>query len=955
MSLIIGGHLNVNKGDIIESIKDAQNIDADVLQIFVGSPMTFNFNFPLIADDKLILIKNYLKETNIKLVVHGSYLYNFCDTAKEKQYARMLSEELKLDDKMNSIGSVIHLGSKKDGQTYDEAIDQFVQGIRTTLGKYTPVNAKIILETTAGQGNSIGKTIEQFADLYNKFTDEEKRYIGLCIDTCHIFSVGYDINTVEGMNNYFNTFDELIGLENLTLFHLNDSKTVLGSKKDRHENLTKGNIFSDNLDSLNVLKNIAIKYNVPIILETHDKEPYDTFKAEMKLVRDLDTDNVDIDNTDNTDNTDTANIDIIEKLPTMSVEELEDLIVKASDSYYNKGKSLMTDNEFDLLTDRLKQLNPKSKILKQVGYGSSSPSYSSDLEVKGKKVPLPYWMGSMDKIKTDEKTLNRWLNTYKGPYVLSEKLDGISCLLYSKKGEIKLYTRGNGTEGVDITHLAKLVNMGINKLPSNIEVAIRGELIMTKNKFKQFSEEMANARNMVGGIVNSKSTSINKIHAKNVDFVAYEIVTSTQTRLSTATEKQLAQLEKWKLNVVYYELFDEIDLEMLEKTFNIWRKQSEYDIDGIIVTDNNKYERNVSGNPKYSFAYKGPNESADVEVIEVLWDVSKDNVLIPTIHYTPVKLSGAILQYTSGFNARYIDTNKIGTGAIITISRSGDVIPHILAIVKPAKESGLPLNRPYHWENTKNKVHIISDDPDDNDMYTVKRITKFVKDIGVDNMGQGIVAKLVEAGYKSIPDIITIKVKDLLEIEGFKKTLSNKLYDNLQDALSKLDILTFMSASNMLGKGISRKKLQKILEVYPNIIEDYDDKDIWYDRLIKIEGLADISVNEILDSLPEFIKFYNEISEIVEIKPYKIANATKATSVTKAKLKDQTIVFTGFRDKKLQEFIESEGGKVNTSVSKNTNLLVYDGKDIETNAKYIKATDLGIEMITKQEFIEKYM
>lgn len=933
MSLIIGGHLNVNKGDIIESIKDAQNIGADVLQIFVGSPMSFNFNFPLIADDKLILIKNYLKETNIKLVVHGSYLYNFCDTAKEKQYARMLSEELKLDDKMNSIGSVIHLGSKKDGQTYDEAIDQFVQGIRTTLSKYTPVNAKIILETTAGQGNSIGKTIEQFADLYNKFTDEEKRYIGLCIDTCHIFSVGYDINTVEGMNNYFNTFDELIGLENLTLFHLNDSKTVLGSKKDRHENLTKGNIFSDNLDSLNVLKNIAIKYNVPIILETHDKDPYDTFKAEMKLVRDLDTDNVDIDNTDNTD---TANIDIIEKLPTMTVEELEDLIVKASDSYYNKGKSLMTDNEFDLLTDRLKQLNPKSKILKQVG-----------AEVRGKKVQLPYWLGSMDKIKTDEKTLNRWIKTYKGPYVLSEKLDGISALLNIEKGKNKLYTKGDGTQGSDISHLISIININIDKLPKNIDIAIRGELVITKNKFKQFSNEMSSTRDLVKALANTKPTNVNKIHAKNVDFVAYEIVTSTQV-----LEKQLAQLEKWKLNVVYYELFDEIDLEMLEKTFNIWRKQSEYDIDGIIVTDNNKYERNVSGNPKYSFAYKGPNESADVEVIEVLWDVSKDNVLIPTIHYTPVKLSGAILQYTSGFNARYIDTNKIGTGAIITISRSGDVIPHILAIVKPAKESGLPLNRPYHWENTKNKVHIISDDPDDNDMYTVKRITKFVKDIGVDNMGQGIVAKLVEAGYKSIPDIITIKVKDLLEIEGFKKTLANKLYDNLQDALSKLDILTFMSASNMLGKGISRKKLQKILEVYPNIIEDYNDKDIWYDRLIKIEGLADISVNEILDSLPEFIKFYNEISEIVEIKPYKVA---KAASVTKAKLKDQTIVFTGFRDKKLQEFIESEGGKVNTSVSKNTNLLIYDGKDIETNAKYIKATDLGIEMITKQEFIEKYM
>ncbi len=135
-------------------------------------------------------------------------------------------------------------------------------------------------------------------------------------------------------------------------------------------------------------------------------------------------------------------------------------------------------------------------------------------------------MGSMDKIKTESKLIANWTKLYKGPYVISDKLDGISCLLTLSDGNISLYTRGDGSYGQNITHLLDLVNIntdGLYEIDAD-EIAIRGELIMSKSNFKKFEKEMSNARNMVAGIVNSKKESVNKKYATNVDFIAYEII-----------------------------------------------------------------------------------------------------------------------------------------------------------------------------------------------------------------------------------------------------------------------------------------------------------------------------------------------------------------------------------------------------------------------------------------------
>lgn len=619
-------------------------------------------------------------------------------------------------------------------------------------------------------------------------------------------------------------------------------------------------------------------------------------------------------------------------LPQLTKEELEKAIEVSAESYYNSGISLIPDNIYDILADRLRIMDPESKILFSIG----APA-------KGKKITLPYWMGSMNKIKTDDNLIKKWTKQYHGPYVISDKLDGVSCLLTLNKRKLNLYTRGNGTIGQNVTFLATMVNLSADKLLSlDQNVAIRGELIMSKSNFGKYEKIMANARNMVSGIVNSKPKSINEKHALDVDFVTYEIIDPI-----IIPSEQFKLLKKWALNVVHNDIYQNIDSNILDSILQKRKKLSAYEIDGIIVTDDIKHKPITSGNPPYSFAYKGMTPTADVRVIEVLWKPSSYGILVPRIHFEKVRLSQVYLEYTTGFNAKFIVDNVVGPDAIIRVVRSGGVIPDVIAVIKPAKTPSLPTNYDFVWDKTH--TNIILKNPEDDNTVIIQRLTKFIRTIGAESISEGIVTKLVNAGYDTIPKVISLTVDDLLALEGFKETLATKLYNNLQDALQNVNVLILMVASNIFGRGFGERKIKRILNVYPNIVDQYSEnkRTVWENKLMDLEGFDTITVNGFLDALPDFQKFYYVVTKIIKVAPYvkKIKE--------KGLFRDQHVVFTGFRSKEWQKFIEAEGGQVSASVSKTTTLLVYaDGE--ESSSKYQKAIQLGVKTMTRTEFGKKY-
>lgn len=604
----------------------------------------------------------------------------------------------------------------------------------------------------------------------------------------------------------------------------------------------------------------------------------------------------------------------------MKIKDLERAIKAAADAYYS-GQPIITDRYYDILVDKLKNRDPNNKILANIG------------SAVGAKVKLPHHMGSMNKIKTEVKVLESWMSEYPGPYVWSDKLDGLSGLF--EDGQ--LFTRGNGKYGRDVTHLISMIDWPkALKLPN--KYSVRGEFICSKDRFVKYESEAVNARSFVSGVVNSKPENVNLKHAKEIQFIVYEIIDSNLT-----PKQQLSKLKEWGFSVVWNKLVKTMSIELLNDAYEQRRKESPYEIDGIIVTDNNVHERNTEGNPAYAFAYKGPSESADVKVLEVIWTPSMYGVLIPRVRFEPIQLSQATLEYASGFNAKFIVDSGIGPNAIITVVRSGGVIPDILDTKKPVKPALPDLD--YEWD--EHGTHIRLTNPGDNLTVLVKQLTKFVREIGAENISEGIIKRIVEAGHFTIPDIINLSVKDLLAIPGFKQRMANKVIDSIQGALEKLDIVTLMVASNQFGQGFAYKRLERILQVYPDIVDEYDpkDHDTWRNRVNNIDGFHDTTTDLFLDGLERFQEFYDNIG--LEVQPF------ESIEQTGDRLENQVIVFTGLRANELASTIEAEGGKIGDKANSKTTIVVYKGSSTSASAKYAK--DHGLPLLTKEEFIQKYL
>ncbi len=609
----------------------------------------------------------------------------------------------------------------------------------------------------------------------------------------------------------------------------------------------------------------------------------------------------------------------LEYAENMDIKSLVKFLQLCSEKYYNTGTPLVSDEVYDILVEVLRHRSPKNKFFEEVG----APIKSKD------KVKLPYWMGSMDKIK-DEDKINKWVKKFKGPYIISDKLDGVSCLFVAKKGDYKLYTRGDGEKGQDITKLFPFLK---NTFEVEDDVVMRGELIISKKDFKKMKSD-SNARNIVAGLVNSKTIDSSvQDKLKYVSLIMYEVI---EPELSP--KKQFSYLESLGINVDY-DTVSTLSYEFLKEKLTERKENGEYDVDGLIITDTKKYERNISGNPEYSIAFKMKGDTKNAIVEDVEWNVSKDGLLIPRIRIKPIDL-GVKITYTSGFNAKFIVDGKIGKGAIIKMIRSGDVIPYVLEVVEPAKKTAEPSQK-YEWNETN--VHYRLVDMEDNEAMNIKLLVKFVKTLEIENVGAGIIQKLFDNDINTIEKILTVTEEELLEIDGIKTTMAKKIVKNIQDKLNNIPLHKLMDASNKFGAGLGEKKLKKIVEDIPEIMDIVKGKKKskeLKEKIISLDGFNEITATSFMNGLPKFADFYNEVEEYITIAPIKEKKKTG---------KWKTVVFSGFRNKEWSDKIEENGGKVSTTVSKNTDILVYKPSD-KGSSKYEKAVSLGVKIMTEDEF-----
>tara|TARA_Y100000741_G_scaffold337993_1_gene297724 strand:- start:243 stop:3506 length:3264 start_codon:yes stop_codon:yes gene_type:complete len=628
----------------------------------------------------------------------------------------------------------------------------------------------------------------------------------------------------------------------------------------------------------------------------------------------------------------------IDTLKSLSEEELTNILKETIQNYYEETeKSLLSDNQYDILREYILKNYPNNKI---------AINQHTEVKLDKNKVKLPYEMWSMDKIKPDTKELEKFKSKYSGPFVISCKLDGVSALYSTEGSSPKLYTRGDGKYGSSINHLIEYLN-----LPTEKNITLRGELIIKEKLFKEkYSTKYSNSRNFISGLVNKKKLTKDDISIlKDIDFVGYEVIKPENLKPSEQLNKILS------LNIICVKFIDSITLkeltnEKLSEKLVDWRSNYEYTIDGIICIDDNIYPRE-SKNPGHAFAFKMvlSDQSAEAKVLDVLWCASKDGYLKPRVKIEEVNIGGAKINYTTGFNAKFIEDNKIGVGSVIKIIRSGDVIPKIEEVIIPAETPLMPKEK-YIWNETR--VDILLDNKEDNETVKLKNIAGFFKAIEVDGLGEANIKKIIKVGGNSIAKIIGMSINDLMKVEGFKEKMATKINNSIQKQIDKSSLSKIAAASNIFGRGLGEKKIELILKEYPNIIDENLSLKEKINKIKTIDGLAIKTSTQFVENIPEFKKFINEAN--LEYKLNKKELEKKELEKKELALSKKIIVLSDIKGKKeVAEKIEKLGGEVIANINKNVNLLIVGSLDDETS-KMKKAKEYKIDIISLEEFNKIY-
>jgi NAD-dependent DNA ligase len=254
---------------------------------------------------------------------------------------------------------------------------------------------------------------------------------------------------------------------------------------------------------------------------------------------------------------------------------------------------------------------------------------------------------------------------------------------------------------------------------------------------------------------------------------------------------------------------------------------------------------------------------------------------------------------------------------------------------------------PFKWNDTH--VDVMLEDLESDETVKEKNITGFFRGLGVEGLSSGNVSRIIQSGYDSVPKILKMSVDDLLEVEGFKDKIANKLYNGIREKIDAASLVTIMSASNMFGRGFSEKRLELIMESYPNVLLSKESDVQKISKISGIKGMAEKTSEAFVERIPEFIQFIKDSGLVKKLAPVEKKNIDESHP-----LFGKSIVMTGFRDAEIQDALKNVGAKLGSSVSSKTFVVLVKDKDEDTG-KAGEARKLGVPLMTPEEFRKKYM
>ena len=559
--------------------------------------------------------------------------------------------------------------------------------------------------------------------------------------------------------------------------------------------------------------------------------------------------------------------------------------------------------------------------------------------------------------------LRDWLKDQTG--LLSWKLDGLTVVLTYENGKLlNAVTRGNGVVGEVITNNAKVFkNLPVN-IPFKGRMVLRGEAIITYSEFKKINallseeEQYKNPRNLCSGSVRQLN---NEITAKrNVELYAFTLVEAEGVDFKNSQQNKMEFMKEQGFQTVEYKVVTAKNIYETVEWFSEKVKTNDFPSDGLVLLyDDISYGESLGSTAKFprnAIAFKWADETAKTKLTEVEWSASRTGLINPVAIFEPVELEGTTVSRASVHNISIVKELKLGIGDTIEVYKANMIIPQIAQNLTKSGSLAIPDKCPVCGEKTsihkENDVEVLFCENPDCLAKKIKSISLFVSRdaMNIDGMSEATIEKFISKGFlHELADLFKLnRYKDeIISMDGF----GEKSYEKLVKAAETAKITTtakFIYSLGIANIGLSNAKM--VCKAFSNDFEKIRHASI--DELVEIDGVGEIIAES-------FVKFFanennnhmvDDLLDIVTLEDEENDNANDMDGMN--------FVITGsvnhFSNRsEVKELIEGRGGKVTGSVTSKTKYLI-NNDSTSNSSKNKKAKELGVQIITEDEFIDMF-
>jgi len=641
------------------------------------------------------------------------------------------------------------------------------------------------------------------------------------------------------------------------------------------------------------------------------------------------------------------------------MKELIDILNKAASVYYQGKDEIMSNFEYDRMYDELSALEKESGLV-LAGSPTQKVGYEVLSELPKQTHPSP--MLSLDKTKQVDE-LSSWLGGKEG--LLSWKMDGLTVVLTYENGKLlNAVTRGNGVVGEVITNNAKVFkNLPVN-IPFKGRMVLRGEAIITYSEFKKINallseeEQYKNPRNLCSGSVRQLN---NEITAKrNVELYAFTLVEAEGVDFKNSQQNKMEFMKEQGFQTVEYKIVTAKNIYETVEWFSEKVKTNDFPSDGLVLLyDDISYGESLGSTAKFprnAIAFKWADETAQTKLTEVEWSASRTGLINPVAIFEPVELEGTTVSRASVHNISIVKELKLGIGDTIEVYKANMIIPQIAQNLTKSGSLEIPDKCPVCGEKTsihkENDVEVLFCENPDCLAKKIKSISLFVSRdaMNIDGMSEATIEKFISKGFlHELADLFKLnRYKDeIISMDGF----GEKSYEKLVKAAETAKITTtakFIYSLGIANIGLSNAKM--VCKAFSNDFEKIRHASI--DELVEIDGVGEIIAES-------FVKFFanennnhmvDDLLDIVTLEDEENDNAND--------MEGMNFVITGsvnhFSNRsEVKELIEGRGGKVTGSVTSKTKYLI-NNDSTSNSSKNKKAKELGVQIITEDEFIDMF-